>query len=142
MITTFYTVILTTNFSQIIQGLTRWRVPYPVSFGIGLVFQIIPMVIQEFDSIREAQSSRGLEVEKCSTTAKVKNLVVLAGPLMFRILGKGHFISLAMHYYKLDFGKYRSSFKQTPFGKGDGFFIAMTAASAGIVLFLQYRYVL
>ena len=111
MISAFYTVILSTNFSQIILGLRSWRVPYALAFGIGLVFQIIPIIVKEFSTIMEAQSSRGLEVEQCSALAKMKNYVIVSLPLMFRVLGKGHSISLAMHYYKLDFKVRRTSYK-------------------------------
>ena len=65
MISSFYTVILTTNFSEIILGLQKWKIPYALAFGIGLVFQIIPMIITELKAIMEAQSSRGLEIEEC-----------------------------------------------------------------------------
>ena len=112
MISCFYTVILTTNFSDIILGLRKWRVPYSVSFGIGLVFQIIPMIIGEFYAIMEAQSSRGLEVEKCGAIRKMKNYIMVSLPLLFRVLSKGHSISLAMHYYRLDFSVRRTSHKQ------------------------------
>jgi energy-coupling factor transport system permease protein len=76
MISAFYTVILSTNFSQIILGLRSWRVPYSIAFGIGLIFQIIPMIIKEFSTIMEAQSSRGLEVDKCSAVAKMKKKAI------------------------------------------------------------------
>lgn len=138
MISSFYTVILSTNFSQIILGLRSWNVPYAVAFGIGLVFQIIPMIIKEFSTIMEAQSSRGLEVDKCSAIAKMKNYVIISLPLLFRVLGKGHSISLAMHYYKLNFKVKRTSYKLIKVSYLDTIFVTVTVVSTAVTVVLQY----
>lgn len=140
MISAFYTVILSTNFSQIILGLRSWNVPYAISFGIGLIFQIIPMIISEFATIMEAQSSRGLEIEKCSALTKMKNYVIVSLPLLFRVLGKGHAISLSMHYYKLDFKVKRTSYKSIQSSYLDGIFAAVTAAATAVTVFLHFMY--
>jgi len=135
MISAFYTVILTTNFSQIILGLRSWRVPYALAFGIGLVFQIIPIIVKEFATIMEAQSSRGLEVEQCGALAKMKNYVIISLPLLFRVMGKGHSISLAMHYYKLNFKIKRTSYKVIKASYRDVIFSALFVfATIGTIL--------
>ncbi|MCO7175367.1 energy-coupling factor transporter transmembrane component T family protein [Sporolactobacillus kofuensis] len=140
MISAFYTVILTTNFSQIILGLRSWKVPYAIAFGVGLVFQIIPMIVQEFATIMEAQKSRGLEVDKCSTFAKLKNYVIVSLPLLFRVLSKGHAISLAMHYYKLNFKVQRTAYKMIKATSSDLFFSAVTVLATVVTIVLQVHY--
>lgn len=131
MISCFYTVIISTNFSDIILGLRKWHVPYAVAFGIGLVFQIIPIIIGEFSAIMEAQSSRGLEVEQCGPIQKMKNYVTASLPLLFRVLSKGHAISLAMYYYKLNFSVKRTSYKQIKATWYDALFVSLTVLSIG-----------
>ncbi|MET1248926.1 energy-coupling factor transporter transmembrane component T [Sporolactobacillus sp. STCC-11] len=140
MISAFYTVILTTNFSQIILGLQSWRVPYAVAFGVGLVFQIIPMIVQEFATIMEAQKSRGLEVDKCSAFAKMKNYVIVSLPLLFRVLSKGHSISLAMHYYKLNFKVKRTSYTMIKASYSDALFASVTVVATVVTIILQLNY--
>ncbi|MFT8310742.1 MAG: energy-coupling factor transporter transmembrane component T [Sporolactobacillus sp.] len=140
MISAFYTVILTTNFSQIILGLQSWRVPYAIAFGVGLVFQIIPMIVQEFATIMEAQKSRGLEVDKCSAFAKMKNYVIVSLPLLFRVLSKGHAISLAMHYYKLNFKVKRTSYKMIKATYSDALFASVTLVATVMTIILQINY--
>ncbi len=137
MISSFYTVILSTNFSQIILGLRSWRVSYAVAFGIGLIFQIIPIIVKEFATIIEAQSSRGLEVEQCSAAAKMKNYIIVSLPLLFRVLGKGHAISLAMHYYKLNFKVRRTSYKVIQPTYRDAVFAVVFLAAAALAVYLQ-----
>lgn len=140
MISAFYTVILSTNFSQILLGLQSWKIPYAVAFGIGLVFQIIPIIIKEFSTIMEAQSSRGLEVDKCSALEKMKNYIIVSLPLMFRVLAKGHSISLAMHYYKLNFKVKRTSYKVIKACYLDTIFMTVTIISTITTVVLQFMF--
>lgn len=142
MIASFYTVLLTTNFSEIILGLCKWHIPYSIAFAVGLVFQIIPIVIGELSSIMEAQSSRGLEIEQCNWTTKVKNYIIFSFPLFFRVIGKAQAISLAMYYYKLDFSKKRSSYKTIKSSKRDIVFALITFAVIVCTIVLRiYFYV-
>ncbi len=142
MISSFYTVLITTNFSEIILGLCKWHIPYSVAFAIGLVFQIIPIVIGELSAIMEAQSSRGLEIEQCNWVTKVKNYIIFSFPLFFRVIGKAQAISLAMYYYKLDFSKKRSSYKTIKSSKRDLVFALVTlAVIAATVVLRVYFYV-
>lgn len=135
MVASFFTIIVTTNFSEIILGLRKLKLPYSISFGIGLIFQIIPIIIKEFYAIMEAQSSRGLEVEKCSAKDKMKNYLTLSLPLLFRVLGKGHSISLAMYYYNLDFKVKRTSYKTIKAGFKDmAFLVATVLVIAGSIV--------
>jgi energy-coupling factor transport system permease protein len=98
------------------------------------------MVIKEFSTIMEAQSSRGLEVEKCGAAAKMKNYIIVSLPLLFRVIAKGHSISLAMHYYKLNFKVKRTSYKVIKATFADTVFIAVTLISTVITTILQIKY--
>ena len=140
MISSFYTVLLTTNFSEIILGLQKWHIPYAVSFGIGLVFQIIPIIITELQAIMDAQSSRGLEIDKCSWVEKIKNYITFSLPLLFRVISKAQAISLAMHYYQLNFSVKRTAYKLIRASRYDVYFgLASLFAVAGTA-FLHFRF--
>ena len=116
--------------------------PYAISFAIGLVFQIIPIIITELHAIMDAQSSRGLEIEECGTATKIKNYVTFSIPLLFRVIGKGHAISLAMHFYKLNFAVKRSSYKTIKASKYDAIFtLATLLAVAGTVVLRIFFYI-
>jgi len=140
MIASFYTVLITTNFSEIILGLQKLRIPYPVAFGIGLVFQIIPIVITELRTIMEAQSSRGLEIDRCDWWTKVKNYMTFSFPLLFRVIGKGQAIALAMHYYRLDFNVKRTAYKVVQATRYDLIFILASAVATVVTIYLRVLY--
>ena len=142
MIAGFFTVIITTNFSDIILGLRKWKVPYIIAFGTGMLFQIIPIIMNEFNAIMDAQRSRGLELDNCGKIQKMKNYVTMSFPLLFRVLNKGHSISLAMYYYNLDFKVKRTSYKNIQAGKSDVLFIIsfLLIAAAGIALHILFPF--
>ena len=140
MIASFFMVLITTNFSEIILGLCKWHMPYSISFAIGLVFQIIPIIITELRAIMEAQSSRGLEIEECGTATKIKNYIIFSIPLLFRVIGKGHAISLAMHFYKLNFGVKRTSYKTIKASKYDAWFLLATAVAIAGTVALRFLF--
>ena len=143
MVAVFFTVIITTNFSDIILGLRKIKVPYIVAFGVGLIFQIIPIIVGEFNAIMDAQKSRGLELDKCGKIQKMKNYVTMSFPLLFRVLNKGHSISLAMYYYKLDFKVKRTAYKRTQPGRRDALFLIsvflILAAACALHFLLPYN---
>ena len=140
MISSFYTVLITTNFSDIILGLQKWHVPYAIAFAIGLVFQIIPIVITELKSIMEAQSSRGLEIDECGWVEKIKNYVTFSFPLLFRVISKGQAISLAMHYYKLNFSVKRTAYKDIRASAYDTMFVIANAVILAVVIALNVMF--
>ena len=138
MVSSFYTVLLTTNFSEMILGLQKWKIPYSIAFGIGLVFQIIPLIIDELRAIMEAQSSRGLEIDECNWITKTKNYITFSLPLLFRVISKGQAISLAMHYYRLDFSVKRTAYKSIHASKYDVYFALANIAAVAMTIFLRF----
>ena len=110
---------MTTNFSEIIAGLHKLMMPYKVAFSVGLVFQAIPIMVSEYETIVDAQRSRGLEIDRGGIIARVKNYAVVLLPLFVRVLNKSQNMTTAMYVYKLDLTGKREPFKQLKIGKTD-----------------------
>ena len=95
------------------------------------------MIITELNAIMEAQSSRGLEIEDCGWATKIKNYVTFSLPLLFRVISKGQAISLAMHYYQLDFSVKRGTYKAIKASRYDALFVLVNAAAIAITVVLR-----
>ena len=90
----------------------------------------------------DAQSSRGLEIEDCGWATKIKNYVTFSLPLLFRVISKGQAISLAMHYYRLDFSVRRSAYKGIKASRYDAYFVIANAIAIVITVVLRiYFYI-
>ncbi len=111
MVSVFYTLIMTTNFSEIIYGLQKLGLPFKAAFMCGLVFQIIPIMISEFQTIADAQRARGLELDKGGLVARLRSYSAILFPLFIRAIQSGQSISLSMHIYNLNFKQKRSSYR-------------------------------
>lgn len=140
MVSVFYTLIMTTNFSEIIFGLQKLRLPFKAAFMCGLVFQIIPMMISEFQTIADAQRARGLELDKGGLVKRIKSYSVILFPLFVRAIQSGQSISLSMHIYRLNFKQKRSSFRSFRVTAADIRFMAGFAALWVLAVYLGFEY--
>ncbi|WP_276352140.1 energy-coupling factor transporter transmembrane component T family protein [Cohnella caldifontis] len=112
MVSSFYTLIMATNFSEMIYGLQKFRVPFKAAFMVGLVFQIIPMMISEFQTIADAQRARGLELDKGGIAVRIRRYSAVLFPLFIRTIQSGQAIALSMHLYGLQFARRRSAYQK------------------------------
>ncbi|AJY76232.1 energy-coupling factor transporter transmembrane component T family protein [Paenibacillus beijingensis] len=140
MVSVFYTLIMTTNFSEIIFGLQKLRIPFKAAFMCGLVFQIIPIMISEFQTIADAQRARGLELDKGGLVKRIKSYSVILFPLFVRAIQSGQSISLSMHIYHLNFRQKRSSFRTFRITANDFQFMASFLLLWLIAVYLGVQY--
>jgi len=125
MVTSFYTLIMTTNFSEMIYGLQRFGIPFRAAFMCGLVLQIIPMMIAEFQTIADAQRARGLELDKGGIAARIRKYSTVLFPLFVRTIQAGQSLALSMHLYQLQFTRRRTSHRQFRVARTDWGFLAV-----------------
>ncbi len=57
---TFSLLVATTSFSEFRLAMERLGIPYPVAFSLGLAFQSLSLVEEEWQAIRESQQARGI----------------------------------------------------------------------------------
>lgn len=121
----FYSLLATTDFGSMVAGLSAMRVPYSVSFGVGLALQLIPLVIQEFTDIADAQRSRGQELDRGGLVQRIRNYLAIAVPLLLRSLRLGQNLSFALITYRFGNTPTRSSLYDLKLKFGDYSFMAM-----------------
>lgn len=121
----FYSLLATTDFGAMIAGLSRLRVPYPIAFGAGLTLQLLPLIIQEFTNIMDAQRSRGQELDKGGIVTRIRNYLAIAVPLLLRSLRLGQTLSFALLTYRFGSTEHRTSLYDLRFKLGDYSFMAM-----------------
>lgn len=140
MVSTFYTLIMTTNFSEMIYGLQKFGIPFKAAFMCGMVLQIIPMMISEFQTIADAQRARGLELDKGGIVKRIRKYSTVLFPLFVRTIQAGQSFALAMHLYGLQFNRRRTTHREFRIAGTDWGFLAVhlvlwaLAVNAGILL--------
>lgn len=90
------TFIFTTTPEEMIKGLDALHFPKSLVFLFGLSLREVDVVSREFISIKEAQASRGLELDKGSLIKRIRNHIPILIPLLVRSVEGAEKLALAM----------------------------------------------
>jgi energy-coupling factor transport system permease protein len=131
----FYALLATTDFGAMVAGLRAMRFPDSIAFAVGLSLQLLPLVIQEFTDIADAQRSRGQELDRGNLIERIRKYLAIAVPLLLRSLRLGQNISFALITYRFGSYPHRTSLYSLQFRLGDYSFLALcTIMTIGLVL--------
>ncbi|MFX1295834.1 MAG: energy-coupling factor transporter transmembrane component T family protein [Promethearchaeota archaeon] len=82
LISAFSLFFLTVHPDDLSQSLIQMKVPFSIAFALSLAVRFVPTLAQEAQKIREAQMTRGLELQKGNIIQKVKNFIPIIIPLI------------------------------------------------------------
>ncbi len=133
----FYSLLATTDFGSILAGLSALRLPYNIAFGVGLSLQLIPIIIQEFSAITDAQRSRGQELDRGGLVTRIKNYLAIAVPLLLRSLKLGQNLSFALITYRFGTSSRRTSLYNLKFKLADYSFMVMCLTMSLALVYWQ-----
>ena len=80
LLTSTMIFVVVTKESEFIAGLRKLKVPYPLCLTFALVLRFIPLLIEEYQMIREAQMARALELEKIPLMQRMKHFMAIIVP--------------------------------------------------------------
>ena len=90
---------------DLIVALRSLRLPYKMVFTLGLTLRHISTFSEEYMIIKEAQTSRGLELDKGLLIKRIRNYVPVLIPLLIRSIENAEKLSLAMDLKLFSFEK-------------------------------------
>jgi energy-coupling factor transport system permease protein len=96
MIGTPMLFFMTTRLSEFVLCLVKLKLPYKWAFAFGLSAKLVSLLGDEFETIKHAQTARGLELEKGNLIRRIKAYVPILIPLTLRGLELSDQISIAM----------------------------------------------
>ncbi|MGD8402731.1 MAG: energy-coupling factor transporter transmembrane component T [Anaerolineales bacterium] len=129
----------TTTNRELGLALEKLRVPYRYAFSLGLAFQSLGLLDDEWRAIREAQSSRGAMPELSSfrrILSQASNLISLTVPAIVLTTKRAWAITEAAYARGFD-SPHRTSFYTLTFSLFD--FILM-AGTVAVIILLYWRY--
>jgi len=89
-------VIFTTDLNSLIVGLVRMRIPYKIAFIFSSTLRFVPLLLEEINSITEAQRLRGLALEKMSLLRRLLMYSRVAVPLILGAMAKSQQIEVVL----------------------------------------------
>ncbi len=104
LITAFSLFFLTVHPDELSQALIQMKIPFSFAFAMSMAIRYVPTIANEAQTIREAQMSRGLELEKGGFTQRIKNFIPIIIPLIVSSIRRA--ISIAESLESRGFGAY------------------------------------
>jgi energy-coupling factor transport system permease protein len=86
MIVSGLVFLSTTRTEEMVLGLIRMRVPFPMAFAFSLAIRMVPTIIGTAVTVTEAQRSRGLDTESGGPLARLRTYVPLLVPIFLHTL--------------------------------------------------------
>ena len=92
----FQLVFMTTTPNQLVLGLTRLGMPYRVALLFSTTFRFVPLLLEEFAAIRDAQRLRGIDLDSFGMVRKLVAMGRMLVPLITGCMAKGQAMELAL----------------------------------------------
>ena len=139
-VTTSLLFITTTDPSDFAVSLVQnLRVPYRFGYGVLVAFRFLPLLRDEFETIRMAHRVRGVG-ERAGLPDKVRQIRRYATPLLAAAIRKSERTALAMDAKAFGAGPERTYFRQVSIGRRDMIFLLGTGAYIALVYWLALQF--
>ena len=118
----------TTRNEEIVLGLLRIGLPYPICFAFSTALRLAPSFIGTGLAVREAQRARGLDPDAGSLAARLKANIPLLVPTFLTTIRMTNHLAMSLEARGFGLQKRRTSLLVTRFGLGDLFVLLLLAA--------------
>lgn len=88
--------IFTTDVNQMVVGMVKAKIPYKIVFIFSSTLRFFPLLLQEIQSIIEAQRLRGLAIEKMNWLKRGKVYATIAVPLILNAMAKSQKLEVVL----------------------------------------------
>ncbi|OGD52579.1 hypothetical protein A3K81_05280 [Candidatus Bathyarchaeota archaeon RBG_13_60_20] len=96
LVTSFSIFFLTTSPDKLSLALEKARIPFEFNFAFITAIRFVPVLAEEAQTIIDAQRSRGLELDKGSFIARVRNYIPILLPLIINSIRRSLELAEAM----------------------------------------------
>lgn len=90
------TIVATSNYREIVQGLVQLKVPYDIAFMVSIAIRFLPLLRDEISQTLTAIQLRGLDLKKIRFGQRIKIYYYIFTPVVAGVLKKAHELSMAM----------------------------------------------
>lgn len=118
----------TTRNEEIVQGLRRIGLPYPICFAFSTALRLAPSFIGTGLAVREAQRARGLDPDAGSLAARLRANIPLLVPTFLTTIRMTNHLAMSLEARGFGLQKKRSSLLETHFGFRDVLILLLLAA--------------
>ncbi|WP_066499043.1 energy-coupling factor transporter transmembrane component T family protein [Abyssisolibacter fermentans] len=89
-------IITTSNYREIVQGLVQMKIPYEIAFMVSVGIRFLPLMVEEFKDAMTAIQLRGIELDKIPIKSKLKIYSYIFTPVIAGSIIKAKRLSITM----------------------------------------------
>jgi len=130
-------VVLTSSLDELIVGLVRIRVPYKVAFVFSATLRFVPLLLQEIQTITEAQRLRGLALEKMNLLQRLRVYSRIAVPLLLGAMTKSQQLDTVLAAKAFSGSPDRTYLHEHTMGTADRLVVVLGVAAIATALALR-----
>ena len=130
--------IATTTPSEVVSALESLKLPRSAIFLLSLALRHISSVSYEYQAIKEAQTSRGLELDRGFLLKRIRNYIPVIIPLLVKSIEMADRISPAMELKLFNLKSSRSRFFHHRLKTIDYVVIAATISALAAILAIRW----
>jgi energy-coupling factor transport system permease protein len=116
--------IFTTDVNTMIVGMVEAHIPYKFAFIFSSTLRFFPLLIEEIQSIIEAQRLRGLAFEKMGPVKRIRIYAKVAVPLILGAMMKSQMLEVVLQSKAFSGSPDRTYLHESKLGTGDYLLVA------------------
>lgn len=132
-----YLLMLTTRAEEILAALSRFGLPFPAVFALGLTFRLVPALVATAANVVEAQKLRGYAFDRGGPLARIRRLVPLFIPILGGALRSAHRMAWALEAKGFGSRTARTSFLALRMRPGDWLALAGCGVLVGAAVWAR-----
>jgi energy-coupling factor transport system permease protein len=131
-------LLLTTESSELVQGLVKLGLPYPWGLTVGLAIRYLPTTYGLFVSVREAQEARGWIVSRGNVLQRARAYVPILVATIIAALRLSDQLGLALAARGLGYPARRTTLRDIHLSRTDWLVLGLVTLAFGGLLALRY----
>lgn len=138
LMTAFSVFFLTVHPDDFALALVKLRIPYEFAFAFSMAVRYVPTIATETETIRDAQMSRGLELEKGNLLQKVRNYIPILIPVIVSSIRRALQVAESLESRAFGSTAKRTSLYELSFRKSDVAMIVLATLLMAAGLYVAF----
>jgi energy-coupling factor transport system permease protein len=138
LMTAFSLFFLTVHPDDFALALIKMRIPYEFAFAFSMAVRYVPTIATETETIRDAQMSRGLELERGNVFQKVRNYVPILIPIIVSSIRRALQVAESLESRAFGSTATRTSLHDLKLRKRDYTMMVLTILALAFALYVAF----
>ncbi len=138
LMTAFSLFFLTVHPDDFALALIKMHIPYEFAFAFSMAVRYVPTIASETETIRDAQMSRGLELERGNVFQKVRNYIPILIPIIVSSIRRALQVAESLESRAFGSTVTRTSLYELKLQKRDYSIMLITTLVLAFVLYVTF----